>query len=114
MRRGSVSERFVKCSKPGCPCATNPKARHGPYYSWTRAVSGKTQSKFVPATQVEVVRRQVEAGRQFRDDVEAQWAICEQMADEELQGLASQAAEAVEKKGSKRASKPRLAKRSSA
>ena len=23
----------MKCSKPGCPCATDPDARHGPYLS---------------------------------------------------------------------------------
>jgi hypothetical protein len=33
LRRGSLSERFVKCSKPGCPCASDPDARHGPYLS---------------------------------------------------------------------------------
>ncbi|MFP5234119.1 MAG: DUF6788 family protein, partial [Acidobacteriota bacterium] len=27
MRRGSLSERTVKCGKPGCPCAQDPKAR---------------------------------------------------------------------------------------
>ena len=45
MRRGSLSERYVKCSKPGCPCATDPQARHGPYVSLTRAVEGQTQSR---------------------------------------------------------------------
>ncbi len=43
MRRGSVSERYVKCSKPGCRCVTNPKARHGPYFSLTRGVGGRTR-----------------------------------------------------------------------
>ena len=33
MRRGSVSERYIKCSKPGCPCAGDPQARHGPYFN---------------------------------------------------------------------------------
>ena len=30
MRRGSVSARHVKCSKPGCACGEDPQARHGP------------------------------------------------------------------------------------
>ena len=38
MRRGSLSERYVKFSKPRCPCATDTNARHGPYFSLTRAV----------------------------------------------------------------------------
>jgi uncharacterized protein DUF6788 len=66
MRRGSVSERFVKCSKAGCPCASDPNARHGPYHSLTRAVHGKTQSRFLTAAQAAVARRQVEAGQRFR------------------------------------------------
>ncbi len=36
MRRGALSERYVKCSKKGCACAESPDARHGPYYSLTR------------------------------------------------------------------------------
>ena len=38
MRRGSLCERYVKCGKPGCACAEDPKAGHGPYYSLTRGV----------------------------------------------------------------------------
>src|SRR2546427_8376372 len=66
MRRGSLSERYVKCSKPGCACAKQPEERHGPYYSLTRAVAGRTQSRFLSAPQAELVRRQVEAGRRVR------------------------------------------------
>ena len=66
MRRGSLSERYVKCSKPGCACAERPAARHGPYYSLTRTVGGRTQSRFVPAEQADLVREQIAAGQQFR------------------------------------------------
>jgi hypothetical protein len=38
MRRGSLSQRFMKCGEPGCACATDPKARHGSYFNLTRAV----------------------------------------------------------------------------
>src|SRR2546427_11094568 len=68
MRRGSVSERYVKCSKPSCACADDPKARHGPYFSLTRRVAGRTQSRFISAGQAELVRRQVEAGQHFRSE----------------------------------------------
>jgi hypothetical protein len=107
MRRGSLSERFVKCSKSGCPCATDPKARHGPYFSLTRAVNGRTQSRLVSRLQAEMVQRQIEAGHEFRLQVDAYWKICEQWADEEVEGTSAQTAEAVQKGGSKRASKPK-------
>ena len=114
MRRGSLSERFVKCSKPGCLCASDPKARHGPYFSLTRAVNGRTHSRLVDLPKADVVRRQIEAGHEFRQQVDAYWKVCEQWADEEVEGSATETAQAVKKGGSKRASKPKSDKRSSA
>ncbi len=102
MRRGSLSERYVKCSKSGCPCAARPDARHGPYYSLTRAVAGRTQSRFLAAEQAAIVRRQVEAGRQFRQQVDAYWAACERWADASLQAATAASVEATEKGGSRR------------
>ena len=72
MRRGSLS---AKCSKPGCPCATDPEARHGPCYSLTRAVEGRTQSRFVGPPEAPIVQRQIEAGQQFRRRVDAYWKM---------------------------------------
>ena len=69
MRRGSLSQRTVKCSKPGCACAQDPKARHGPYYSLTRAVGGKTHSRFLTEKQADLVRQQIDSGRKFRGRV---------------------------------------------
>jgi|SRR6516164_1632155 len=110
MRRGSLSERYVKCSKPGCSCAGDPKARHGPYFSLTRGVGGRTESRFISPTQAELVRRQVEAGQQFRRQVEAFWEACEQWADAQL--AAPAASEAAQKKGSRRPWKAKSSKRS--
>lgn len=111
MRRGSLSERYVKCSKPNCACRQDPEARHGPYYSWSRVVKGKTQSRFIQATQVPVMRAQITAGQQFRRQVEAYWQACERWADEQLEAAAA-SSQAAEKKGSKRPFKKNSAKRS--
>ena len=112
MRRGSLTERYVKCSKAGCRCAERPDARHGPYYSLTRAEGGKTQSRYLSAEQAEVARRQVEAGRQFREHVEAYWRACEQWADTQLDAPEAASQEAAKKGGSKRRLKPRSSTRS--
>ena len=112
MRRGSLSERYVKCSKPGCACAERPTARHGPYYSLTRTVGGRTQSRFVPAAQTARVRQQIAAGQQFRREVEAFWDVCEQWADAELGAPEAASHEAAKKGASKRRSKPRSSPRS--
>jgi len=71
----------------------------------TQAAGGKTRSRYVAAEQIPLVRRQIEAGREFRQQVEAYWGACEQWADAELEQTS--AAEAAEKKGSRRASSKR-------
>ncbi|MGH7593078.1 MAG: DUF6788 family protein [Gemmatimonadales bacterium] len=111
MRRGSLSQRYVKCSKPGCPCASDPEARHGPYFSLTRGVRGRTRSRFVSAAQAELVRRQVQAGHHFRRQVEAFWEACELWANAQLEGSAA-ASEGAQKRGSRQRWKPKLSKRS--
>ena len=112
MRRGSLSQRTIKCSKPGCPCAQNPKARHGPYYSLTRAVRGKTHSRFLTPEQAAVARQQIEAGHSFRTKLEAYWEGCENWADRQLEGSAAASAEEAEKGGSKLTSKTKWSKKS--
>src|SRR5207244_13298860 len=99
MRRGSLSERYVKCNKTGCACSQDPQARHGPYYSLTRKVGGQTRSQWVAADQAERIREQPAAGQAFRHQVEVLWAACEQWAQEEV--AASPGGEA-EKRGSRR------------
>jgi hypothetical protein len=113
MRRGSLSERRVKCGKAACACGVRPEARHGPYYSLTRAVNGQTRSRFLRGQEAAIVREQIEAGQQFRKKVDLYWEKCEQWADEEMEAQA--APEGGAKKGaSKRPSKQRLRRRSSA
>ena len=112
MRRGSLSERYVKCSKPGCACADRPAARHGPYYSLTRTVGGRTQSRFVPAAQTARVRQQIAAGQQFRRHSDALWDACEQWADAQLDAPEAAAPEAAKKGGSPRPSRPKSPPRS--
>ena len=112
MRRGSLAERYVKCSKPGCLCAEQPRARHGPYYSLTRAVAGQTQSRFLSVDQAAIVRRQVAAGRQFRQQVDAYWEACERWADAQLDAPEVAAQEPAEKGGSARPSRRRSSMRS--
>jgi len=38
---GTLQKRQYRCGKPNCRCATQ-NILHGPYYQWTRKVSGKT------------------------------------------------------------------------
>ena len=112
MRRGSLSERYVKCSKPGCRCADRPEARHGPYYSLTRTVAGRTQSRFLPAAQAPLVREQIAAGQQFRRHVDAYWEACEHWADAELEARPTPVPGGDQKKGSARRARRKSSRRS--
>ena len=112
MRRGSVSERSMKCGRKECRCQDDPLARHGPYYSLTRAEGGKTQSRYLTAAQAALAREQLEAGQQFRRHVEAHWQACEKGADALLEAPEAASQEAAKKGGSKRRSKPRSSPRS--
>ncbi len=112
MRRGSVSERYVKCNKAGCACADNKDARHGPYYSITRVVKGRTKSRWLDTEQARQVREQVAAGQKFRELVGAYWQACEQWADAQLENPEAASQEAAKKRASKRRSKSRRSTRS--
>jgi len=100
MRRGSLCERWVKCSRPGCPCSERPQARHGPYFSLTRMIDGKTRSRLLTGEQAEIVRRQIDAAHRFRKRLEAYWEACERWADAQLEAAAP--ARKGEKGGSRR------------
>jgi hypothetical protein len=111
MRRGSLYERRMKCGQAACACQHDPKAAHGPYFTLTEKVEGKTRSRYVAPAQVPLVRGQIEAGQKFREHVEAYWEACEQWADEQLGTVPTSRGEA-EKKGFRRASKRKSSGRS--
>ena len=112
MRRGSVSERYVKCNKAGCACAEHEDARHGPYSRITRVVKGRTKSRWLDTEQARQVREQVAAGQNFRELVDAYWQACEQWADARLENPEATSQEAAKKRASKRRSKSRRSTRS--
>ena len=110
MRRGSLIERYLTCGKPGCPCASDKDARHGPYYALTRVVRSKTVSRYITREQAELVRRQVSAGAKFRKIVEQLWETAERLADQEIEHPTDASKETAEKGGSRRNS-PRRSRR---
>ena len=48
MRPGSLVERYRRCGKPGCHCAGKGASGHGPSWSLTRTVGGKTVTRIIP------------------------------------------------------------------
>jgi hypothetical protein len=112
MRRGSVSERTMKCGKAGCPCQEDPKGRHGPYYSLTRPMAGKTHSRYLSPEQAELAQQQIEQGHTFLEQMEQYREACEQWADAQLEPSPAASKEAAEKGGSKPTFKTKSSRKS--
>jgi hypothetical protein len=53
---GTLTERVTRCGKSGCRCATEPQARHGPYYQWGHMRDGKLVHRTVSAQQATQLR----------------------------------------------------------
>jgi hypothetical protein len=85
MRPGSLVPRFRKCGKPSCHCAKKGAKGHGPSYSLTHAVSGKTVTHVIPAGEtVQRTRSQLSEYHRFRHLVQQLIAVSEQICDLQL------------------------------
>ena len=112
MRPGSLVQRFVRCGKPGCHCAQQTDPGHGPIWSLTREVAGKTVTRLIPANAVEATRVQIAEYHRFRTMTKELVEISERLCDARLAqgGAASQ--EATKKGASKRRLPPRSSRKS--
>jgi hypothetical protein len=103
MRPGSLTERYRKCGKPSCRCARKGAPGHGPSYSLTHPVKGKTVTRIIPTgPAVERTRRQIAEYQRFRAVVRELVAVSEQLCDLQLHPTESEAPEEVKKNSSRR------------
>jgi hypothetical protein len=63
---GTLTERYTRCSSPGCRCRSDPPALHGPYYSWTRKIDGKTVTRTLTPEQARRYGPWFQDARQLR------------------------------------------------
>ena len=81
LRPGSLMPRYRKCGKPNCHCATEEGGGHGPSWSLTRRVDGKTVTKIIPSHAVEQTKQQIAECQRLRELtrelVEVSEDICE-------------------------------------
>lgn len=71
---GTLVERMKRCGKPGCRCAADPAARHGPYYEWGHMHEGKLVHRTVTPQQAVVLRLAIANYRTVRKLLR-QWEI---------------------------------------
>ena len=85
MRPGSLVERFRKCGKPTCHCAEKDAPGHGPCYSLTHAVAGKTVTRIIPkGAAVERTRQQLAEYQRFRHLVQELVTLSEQICEAQI------------------------------
>ena len=112
LRPGSLVERYRRCGKAGCHCAARGAEGHGPSWSLTRAVRGKTVTRVIPAEAVARTRQHVAEYRRFRGLVREMVETSEQLCDAKLDAAEAASDEEVQRGGSKkpspRRSSPRL------
>lgn len=111
MRPGSLVARYRACGKPSCHCAGKGERGHGPSWSLTHAVAGKTRTKIIPAGAVERTKQQISEYHRFRQLARELVEVSEKLCDAQLED--SQAAEpsAAKKGASKSPSLPRSKRR---
>ena len=86
---GSVNVVLNRCGKPRCACHGDPPRLHGPYITWTRKVSGKTQTRRLTPEQADRYRPYFDNSRRLRELLS------------ELEALSLQAVEHAEGSGEK-------------
>jgi len=109
MRPGSLVERYRRCGKVNCHCAGEGAEGHGPSWSLTREVGGKTVTRVVPANAVPEVREQIGEYRRFRGLTRELVEASEQLCDARL---AAERDAIPPEDGEKRGSRRRLGRKS--
>jgi hypothetical protein len=104
MRPGSLVERYRRCGKANCWCAQPGERGHGPSFSLTHAVQGKTVTRIIPPHAVERTRQQIAEYQRFRALAQEVVDASERLCDAELKQGQRPDSEEAAKKG---ASKPR-------
>lgn len=113
LRPGSLVERYRRCGKPNCHCVQPGHAGHGPSYSLTHAVEGKTVTRVIPAAAVERTREQIDAYQEFRRWSREFVETSERLCDAQLTaGPEATSTGAAKKGGSKKASTRRSSPKS--
>lgn len=112
LRPGSLVGRYRKCGKPNCHCAAEEGGGHGPSWSLTRKVDGKTVTKIIPQEAVSITQEQIAEYRRFRrlagEFVEVSEKLCDLLLSDP--GVVSE--EAAKKGASETSSRRKSSRRS--
>jgi hypothetical protein len=85
MRLGSLSQQFNVCGNPTCRCKANPPQKHGPYYQVSFTRKGKSSSRFVKQSDLQLVQRQIDDYKRFRELIDEWIDLGVELADIHLE-----------------------------
>lgn len=111
LRPGSLAARYRKCGKPNCHCAREEGGGHGPSWSLTRQVGGKTVTRIIPPSAVTQTKEQIAEYRRLRQLTQELVEVSEGLCEAKLATTAA-SEEAVKKGASKRRSTQKSSPRS--
>ena len=99
LRPGFLTARFRKCGKPNCHCAQKDSPGHGPSYSLTHRVGGKTVTQVIPqGPAVEQAKAQIAEYRRFRNLVRELIVVSEQLCSAQVRDEETAPASGAKKK----------------
>lgn len=111
LRPGSLVGRYRKCGRPNCHCAEEEGGGHGPSWSLTRKVDGKTVTRIIPPSAISQTQRQIAEYKRLRNLTGELVEVSEKLCDVLLSEPGA-SDDAVKKGASKRASKRKSSPRS--
>jgi len=80
---GTLLKRMKTCGSPSCRCASDPAARHGPYYEWGHMKAGKLVHRLVSAEQAQKLLRAISNYRRLKKLLRSWEAETERLIDAE-------------------------------
>lgn len=83
---GTLLKHLTRCGKPGCRCAHDPAARHGPYYDWGHMQGGRLIHRRLSAQQAALLRPAIANYRKLKKLLRAWEAETERLIDAEAPG----------------------------
>lgn len=87
LRPGSLTPRYRKCGKPTCRCAAEGHPGHGPSWSLTWTVEGKTRTRIIPVEAVEETRAQLAEHRRARELIRKLTDVSAGLCDARLEAV---------------------------
>jgi len=80
---GTLLKRTKVCGKPGCRCAKEVSARHGPYYEWGHMQDGKLVHRTVSPEQATLLQQGIDNYRTVQKLLRKWEAETEQLVNAE-------------------------------